>query len=81
MLMDRKYKHFDNMGNEYLQESELAKKNRQLKYLLFKQLKQKLIWKNFLRAFTTGYQVIIFSLALNIKYVNMSKPILAFNFF
>merc|ERR1712194_728362 len=76
MWLDRRYKHFDQKGNEYAQESEVAKKNRLLKYTIIKGQKQKLVWKNFIRAMTTSYQPIMFSIFLNIKQGSLLKPYL-----
>jgi hypothetical protein len=76
MILDRRYKHFDKGLDDYAQESNLATFKRQKKYILIKGLKQKFVWKNFLRAFMTAYQPIMIVVMLNIKQASLAKPIL-----
>jgi len=66
-ILNRRYKHFNNGGNEYAVESEKATEIRLVKYTFFKGLKQKWTWKNFIRGFVTGFQPIMFSIMLQMK--------------
>ena len=77
MTLDRRYKHFDKGLNDYAQESDLSRSKRQAKYIMVKGLKQKFVWKNFLRAFMTAYQPIMIVVMLNIKQASLAKPILS----
>jgi cysteine-rich repeat protein len=75
LILDRRYKKFDNKENEYIVESELAASKRHMIYMLVKGIKQKIVWKNFLRAFTTSFQPIMIGIMLNIKLSSLSKPL------
>jgi len=76
MYLDRKFKHFDNRGNEYRLETDKQRHKRLRWYAIFKGLKQKLAWKNFIRAAVASYQPIMFSIMLNIRQASLAKPYL-----
>ena len=68
LSLSRRYKNErKNIGNLWCIESEVQKKNRNVKYMIFKGLKQKIVWKNVLRALMTSFQGLIFPILLNIK--------------
>jgi len=76
MYLDRRYKYFNTKGDDYAQESEKDKSLRLQKYTLFKLGKQKLVWKNFLRAMMSSFQMIMMTCMLNMKLGSTEKPYL-----
>ena len=74
LSLSRRYKNErKNIGNLWCIESEVQKKNRNVKYMIFKGLKQKIVWKNVLRALMTSFQGLIFPILLNIKKNDWTK--------
>jgi hypothetical protein len=78
MIMDRKFKTFNN-NNEWMAESPKQTGRRKQIYTIIKGVKQGLVWANILRGIITGFQHMFMVILLDIIYNNWDKPVLTFS--